>query len=123
MSSRFRTAAEVLETVGTVVEFSDTSPVKIDSVGIFGSQPLKTVVTWDDPTAVELLLAAGAHIDAQHEDGDTALHHAIRMGHFAIVRLLVARGANQQIRNDEGKLPRDYCWSEEWAALGLSNEP
>lgn len=122
MSSRFRTAEEVLETVGDVVEFGSIQPVRIDSVGIFGSQPLKIVVTWDDASAVQLLLDAGASIDAQHEEGDTALHHAIQMGHFAIARLLIGRGANQRIRNNEGKLPRDYCWNGEWAGLGLAQD-
>ena len=52
-------------------------------------------------------------------DGDTALIHAIRMGEFTVARLLIARGANRDIRNDEGKLARDYCWEGEWKGLGL----
>ena len=54
---------------------------------IFGSQPLEIAVTWGEVQAVELLLDAGAAINAKHEGGNTALHHAIRMGNFGIARL------------------------------------
>jgi ankyrin repeat protein len=84
-----------------------------------GSQPLKVAVTWDDVLAVELLLDADAAINGKHEGGDTALHHAIRMGNFGVARLLVRRGADQSIRNDKGELPRELCWSGEWEGLGL----
>ena len=92
---------------------------RVSSVGIFGSQPLKTAVTWGDLTPVKLLLDAGADVDAKHEGGDTALHHALRMSHFSVARLLLSRGADQSIRNNDGKLPRDCCSSIEWDGLGL----
>jgi hypothetical protein len=121
MNSRYRTAQEVLDDAATAVDFfGREEPLLLTSVGIFGNQPLAIVVTWDDANAVSILLDAGVPIDAQHEDGDTALHHAIRMGHFGIARLLVERGADQTIRNNEGKLARDYCWEGEWKGLGLS---
>jgi ankyrin repeat protein len=118
----YRTADEVLDVVWHVVEFgSFKDRPTVNSVGIFGSQPLKTVVTWDDLNAVGLLLDAGADINAHHEDGDTALHHAIRMGHFNVARLLIHRGADQSRRNHEGKLARDYCSNDEWHGLGLTS--
>jgi ankyrin repeat protein len=114
-------AEAVLEDVWLVVEFSSfPNRPTVGSVGIFGSQPLKVAVTWGDPNAVALLLDAGAPIDAQHEGGDTALHHAIRMGYFGVARLLIGRSADQTIRNALGQLPRDLCWSGEWASLGLT---
>jgi hypothetical protein len=110
----------VLDSIWTVVEFgSFQERPKVDSIGIFGSQPLKIAVTWDDVIAVELLLDAGAAINAKNEGGNTALHHAISMGNFGVARLLIRRGADQSIRNEEGKLPRDLCWSGEWEGLGL----
>jgi ankyrin repeat protein len=114
-------ADAVLEDVWRVVEFgSFPNRPTLNSVGIFGSQPLKVAVSWGDPHAVALLLNAGAPIDAQHEGGDTALHHAIRMGHFDVARLLIGRSADQTIRNALGQLARDLCWSGEWASLGLT---
>jgi ankyrin repeat protein len=122
MTQRYGSAKDVLEAVWSTVEFGGFAErPTVSSVGIFGSQPLKTVVSWDDLNAMELLLDAGADINARHEGGDTALHHAIRMRHFALARFLLARGADQIIRNNEGKLPRDYCASNEWDGLGLRN--
>jgi hypothetical protein len=117
----YTTADQVLDAVWGVVEFgSFRQRPSLDSVGAFGSQPLKVAVTWGDIHAVELLLDAGAAINAKHEAGDTALHHAVRMGHFDIVRLLINRGADQSIRNGTGQLPRDLCWSGEWEGLGMT---
>jgi ankyrin repeat protein len=120
--SRYRTVEDVLDAVWGTVEFSgsDERPT-IDSVGVFGSRPLKTAVSWNELAPVELLLDAGADVNARHEEGDTALHHAIRMGHFSVARLLLAHGADQTIRNNQGRLARDYCSSVEWERLGLRN--
>jgi hypothetical protein len=113
-------ADEVLDDVWAVVEFgSFPQRPTVNSVGIFGSGPLKVATSWGDTNAVSLLLDAGADINARHEGGDTALHHALRMSHFAVARLLIQRGADQNFRNDDGKLPRDLCWSGEWQDLGL----
>jgi ankyrin repeat protein len=122
MSARYTTVDEVLDDVWGTVGFSsfEQRPA-LASVDIFGSQPLHTAVTWGDAIAVTLLLDAGAAIDARHEDGETALHHAIRMGHFGVARLLISRGADQAVRDGEGKLARDYCSSIEWPGLGLNH--
>jgi hypothetical protein len=120
MASRYTTATQVLESVAGTVGFADhPRPLSVTSVGIFTSQPLNVAVTWGDPVAVGLLLDAGAPIDAKHEHGDTALIHAIRMREFGVARLLLNRGANKSIRNDEGKLARDYCPNDECRDLGL----
>jgi len=122
MASPYQTVGEVLEAIQSVTEFlPGEEPLNVNSVGIFGSHPLKVAVTWGDITAVNLLIAAGAELNAKNEDGDTALHHAIRMGHFHVARRLVELGANQAILNNEGKLARDYCWQEEWPSLGLAS--
>ena len=123
MKHYYGNADEVLDSIWSVVEFgSFPERPNVHSVGIFGSQPLKIAVTWDNVRAVELLLDAGAAINAKHEGGDTALHHAIRMGNFGVARLLIGRGADQSIRNDRGTLARDLCWSGEWEGLGLTSE-
>jgi len=123
MSSRYRNVQEVLDDAASAVDFlGREEPLLLTSVGIFGNQPLKIVVTWGDADAVALLLDAGAPIDVQHEDGDTALHHALQMGHFEVARLLINRGADQTIRNNEGKLARDCCWEGEWQGLGLKHD-
>ena len=51
-------------------------------------------------TVVEQLVAAGAEVNRQDEDGLTALMHAARGGHSTVVEQLVAAGAEVN-RQDE----------------------
>ena len=51
---------------------------------------------------VELLLTKGANINAGKW---TALHSALDAGRFDIVELLLAKGADANIRDDEGRTP------------------
>lgn len=115
-----RNLEEVLEAVASATYYSpDVNSPRVDTVNIFGDPPLHIVISWGDLDAAEVLLAAGAPINAKGEDGNTPLHHALQMGHFKIARLLIVAGADQSIMNNEGKLPRDMCWEGEWESLGL----
>jgi ankyrin repeat protein len=58
---------------------------------------------------VELLLGAGAPIDAVDNRGRTALMIAAELGHGEIVDLLVARGADRSIADKSGKRARDLA--------------
>jgi ankyrin repeat protein len=70
-----------------------------------------------------VLIQAGADINALGEDGDTPLHQAVRLSEFRIARMLIAHGANQDIRNTEGKKPCDCCWEGEWPIIfGVTND-
>ena len=53
----------------------------------------------------ERVLDAGASVAARDRAGGTALTHAARGGHVALIKLLVARGADVDLRNDEGSTP------------------
>jgi ankyrin repeat protein len=122
---RFATVENVLDAVReAAVEFGnfETRP-EVNSKGFFGNVPLIIAITWGNKDAVELLLNAGAEIDVACEGGNTPLHEAIQAGEFEIARLLVARGADQEARNTEGKKPRDLCWEGEWAGIfGVRND-
>lgn len=48
------------------------------------------------------LIDAGANIEAQHQNGVTALHVASNGGHESIVRLLIAAGANIEAQGHNG---------------------
>lgn len=114
----YKTADDVLDAVWTVVEFSghEERPT-IKSIGVFGSTPLFAPITWGDVSAVRLLLEAGIDCNVQRERGETALHHAIRMGEFDIARMLLAYGADLQIRDIDGKASYDCCWEGEWEGI------
>ena len=55
--------------------------------------------------AVKLLVDAGVNVNAADEDGDTALHRAVRMRSNAVVQLLVEKGARLDVRNAFGETP------------------
>lgn len=73
----------------------------------------------DDTNTIRLLISAGADPNLQRHDGWTPLHHAIdydfvvatQDGHYPTslptVEVLLLRGANDQIRNNNGDLPLD----------------
>ncbi|KAM7254883.1 hypothetical protein ACFE04_020124 [Oxalis oulophora] len=49
-------------------------------------------------------------IDEPLEDGDTALHLSCLYGHLPCVQLLLERGANMEVRDEEGGIPlHDAC--------------
>jgi len=57
-------------------------------------------------SAVKLLLDHGASIDGEDSQyGNTALHAAAMNGNLEVVQLLVERGADPSIRNQEGRTP------------------
>lgn len=48
---------------------------------------------------LEHLIACGAHIDAQDKEGDTALHEAVRHGHYKAMKVLLLYGAKLGVQN------------------------
>ena len=67
--------------------------------------------------ALELGLALGLPIDGHDRDGLTALHHAARSGHIAVVRALVAHGASLVVRDrlyDGTALGHARHFAERW---------
>jgi ankyrin repeat protein len=58
---------------------------------------------------VQALLTYGARIDATQSGGFTALHAAAHSGNRALVRLLLEKGANAELRTDEGKTALDLA--------------
>ena len=56
------------------------------------------------------LIAAGAEVNAQDEDGDTTLHNAARHAHSeGTLQALLEGGADVTIRNGSGKSAWHYA--------------
>lgn len=74
----------------------------------------------EDVELIEALIANGADLEAKTLDGWTPLHFAVdiaidgaaqetRIADFAIVKLLVQKGARLDLRNHNGHTPRDVA--------------
>jgi hypothetical protein len=74
-----------------------------------GDTPLHIAAIRGEVRAIELLLNAGAEIDASGENGFTPLHYAVEQVKLEAVRVLLARGASVEARNDFNETPRDIA--------------
>lgn len=59
--------------------------------------------------AIQQGLEEGALLDRKNKNGRTPLHTACLNGHFAIVRLLLERGASLHITDNDGNTPIDHA--------------
>jgi uncharacterized protein len=75
-------------------------PVEIDSTDCDGDTPLHVMVWRGDRYAVDLLIEAGARIDAIGDMGETPLHVAIRRGDLFIIEALLKAGARTDILSE-----------------------
>ena len=80
-------------------EFVKVTPLH-SAVAAEGAEDLRTV---------EVLLEAGAPVDARAEGGSTPLHSAAYNGNAAIMKALFDDGADPNVANDDGKTPLDLA--------------
>jgi hypothetical protein len=71
---------------------------------------LRYAAGYGQPDVVTFLLDRGVAIDAHHGDNQTALFYAILGDRLEVVRLLLARGANPNIRTQWGSLGEGAIW-------------
>jgi ankyrin repeat protein len=76
-----------------------------NSRGLNGRPALFAYVWRDNKERVEKLLAHGADVTVQDNDGDTVLHGAAQTGNVDILRLLLDKGANPNVANKVGGTP------------------
>lgn len=79
-----------------------------DNQIIKNSTPLHLAVFYNKVASLILLLSLGADINAKDNDGNCALHLAIKHGNIDCVRILFDK-SEKDIFNNEGKLPIDYA--------------
>lgn len=111
MSSRNvrRTLEEVLASTSDVLFPGDLGKraVTIDSRDREGDTPLHVMAWRNDLEGVEILVGAGANVDAVGDMGETPLHVAITQRNAAMVAALLQAGARDDIRSEFGDTPRD----------------
>jgi hypothetical protein len=62
-------------------------------------------------STIEALVSRGAQLDAQNNQGDTALHLAAFKGHLDAAKALVKLGASRVLTNKDGKRALDLSRS------------
>lgn len=80
----------------------------VNARNIIGRTPLIEAYPYKE--AIEALLDYGADIDAQDRKGWTALMHAIWDRNYESVRLMLSRGANVDIKNNDDKTAMDIAY-------------
>jgi ankyrin repeat protein len=106
-----RTLNEVLQSTSDVLFPDELGErlVAIDSCDIEGDTPLHVMAWRNDLEAVELLVKAGADVNALGDMSETPLHVALRMNSPGVVEVLLGAGARDDIRGEFGETPREMA--------------
>ena len=95
----------------TVIRFLLAKNAQVNVVSKNGMEtyPLHSSAARGDQEAVQLLLSAGAEVDAQQAGGWSALHIGAYRGDEGLVDLLLAHGANPALTGVDGQTPGDLA--------------
>jgi ankyrin repeat protein len=89
----------------TIREYVRNHADVITEKDTYGSTLLHYVAASGHAEIVELMVSAGADVNAENENQETPLHWATRRKHLEAGKMLVATGANVNAKNDEGETP------------------
>jgi ankyrin repeat protein len=88
----------------TIATNDHTTPLMV-AAGVGWSDGQSHGSQKDAPEAIELCLQWGGDVNAANDVGYTALHGAAFRGANDVVKLLVAKGARLDVKNQDGRLP------------------
>uniref|UniRef100_A0A158QPS6 ANK_REP_REGION domain-containing protein n=1 Tax=Haemonchus placei TaxID=6290 RepID=A0A158QPS6_HAEPC len=104
---------EILETPGS-------SENELDALNEEGFSALHLAVRRLKLSLIELLLEAGASINAKDSAGRSPLFHAVNMNDVEIVQFLLGKGADPNVEDDSGETPLLLCMkTANYAIMGL----
>ncbi|GAA5860995.1 hypothetical protein JCM3774_003221 [Rhodotorula dairenensis] len=86
-------------------------PFVIEWVNSRGMSPLHVAAKEGQLELAQMLLDAGADIDAPDLEGNTPLHYASAWGKVPVLRLLVDSDCQTDWRNNEGFTPAEFAFS------------
>ncbi len=91
-------------TLVSILLQAGASPAAVDKAG---NTPLQDLiwVSADQPALGNLLLAAGANLEAKNLEGRTVLDQAVRRGETALVKYLLSKNANPNASDISGRTP------------------
>jgi ankyrin repeat protein len=82
---------------------------KSDHTGSMDETALHCAAFWDRYDIANLLIEAGADVNALAEQKHTPLHEAARMANAKLAELLLEHGANANAQDEKGQTPLDWC--------------
>ena len=88
-----------------VAKIIQANPAMRDARTGLGSTPLHLAATNPDVTAVKVLLAAGADVNAKDMDGHTPLHMAAYTNRIEAAKVLLEAGADVNAESSGGRTP------------------
>ncbi|HML19790.1 MAG TPA: ankyrin repeat domain-containing protein [Candidatus Dependentiae bacterium] len=80
-------------------------------VDCYGCTKLHKAVCNNHQSVVHFLLARGAAVNLQDEQGVMPLHYAVKFGRLGIIQILLSHGAEINIQDRTGDTPLHYCAS------------
>ncbi|MFM2310112.1 MAG: hypothetical protein RLY87_2234 [Chloroflexota bacterium] len=86
------------------------------SQNAFSVAPLHSATAANSLVCVELLIAAGADVNAIQRGGFRPIHAAAQHGNVAILRLLIAAGADTTALTNDNKTALDYAITAQHSA-------
>ena len=98
-------AVKLLLAAGYDVETKNDSDIS----GWAGETSLLAATFWKRTDIAELLIEAGANVNAASEKQVTPLHEAVRVGYPEMVKLLLNNGADAQAVDHTGRTPLEYA--------------
>ena len=98
-------------TLGIVILVVSLSGVSIYSMDIFNAAKTGNV------NRVRELIAAGADVNQQDNNGYTPLHWAAENGHQTVVQALIAAGANVNQPDNDGRIPLHWAAENDHQAI------
>merc|ERR1712086_31811 len=88
------------------------APEKVNDTDSVGNTALHYAACYNSPEMAQLLLGAGASVDAKDKGGATALHLAAYYNFLEIAELLLGAGASADAKNNDGRSALELAENE-----------
>lgn len=97
-----RSIESIYDQVRSVPDFSGLPVVSVDCRNGYGDTPLHIVSCWGDCEAIDILVEAGADLNAVGESGFTPLHYAVEQNKLDAIAKLLQLGSTLDCASDAG---------------------
>jgi len=91
----------LLEEYSRVPEYTGIVLDSVETLSLFGTKPISVAAIRGLVSDLETLISAGANVNERGEHGYSPLHEAVAQGHLEVVKLLIRRGADPSLKNDD----------------------